>query len=170
MNAFTAKYGDYYVGALSLGADSGVLVTQDIDEESSIEKLKIEIEAQVLCFSYKETIADQTFAAAHSDLRFGITAFDTMTFDFVDLPNALTLEETRKLGALYDQRTEELAARVESRLHEWDQILSGDTKLGWQDVKGIIETGMVIELVLLPFAKLREVRPYTIAGLATNEA
>ena len=164
MDAFTAQYGDYYVGGITLGGDSGVLVSQDMEETSIVEKLKIEITVELLLFSVTETIADEAFMSAHSDLKFGITAFDTLTGGFVNLPKNLGLDEKRRLGAEYSQRTEGLAERINKRLETWETVLSGDTKLSWNDIRGIMDTGMVVEMLLLPFAKLREVRPFALGA------
>ena len=137
-----------------------MLVSQEIDETSSAERLKVEVSAQFLCFSTTETLADEVFISEHQDLKFGITAFDTLSSDFVELPQQLGLEATRRLGAEYGTKVEDLAERVGEKLEPWENLLEGDTKLGWDDVRSLVATGMAVELVLLPFSKLREVRPY----------
>ena len=41
-------------------------------------------------------------------------------------------------------------------------ILDGDTKLGWDDLRVIVAKGMIVEDILLPFTKLRDIRSYSI--------
>ena len=170
IDAFTATYGDYYVGGVTLGGDAGVLVSQEMAESSSVERLKVEVEAQFLCYSTTETLADETFISANTDLKFGITAFDTLNNDFANLPRELGLEYTRRLGAEYGTRVENLAERVGKRLEPWVDKLEGDTKLEWNDVRDLFVAGIAVELVLLPFSKLREVRPYALGIGGHGEA
>ena len=39
-------------------------------------------------------------------------------------------------------------------------MLTSGKNLGWDDIGRIVASGMVVDVILLPFAKLRAVRPY----------
>ena len=46
------------------------------------------------------------------------------------------------------------------RLEPWEDVFISGKNLGWDDIGRIVASGMVVEFVLLPFAKLSAVRPY----------
>lgn len=166
LDAFTQKYGDYYVGGLTLGGDSGVLLTYEVLDSSNVSYLKIEAEATFLCWTSTTTLAEESINEQHASMRFGITAFDTLDQRFVNLPNTLTLEQTRRLASEYGRLTEDLPARVLTKLEGLKWLINPMGKattpnfLGYEEVGLIVESGLVVRILLLPFKKLREVRPY----------
>ena len=191
LDAFKAQYGDYYVHSLNLGGDSAVLVYTSSVDTSETEKAKIVVEATFLFWSTETTAYESDFAKSHSELKFGITAFDTLDGSFVDVGpdkeeaalgihieganptqqalkaffqsqrDSLEFEKTRQLASRCRALTENLPSRVATLLEGYKWLLnphSGETSLSWEDLKAVMESGLVMQMTLLPFEKLRQVQ------------
>ena len=168
-----------------------LVYTSSLDT-SNVEKAKITAEATFLCWSTETTLLEEEFAESHSEVKFGITAFDTLSGAFVDVgPDkedakvslqakgqgsptqaiiqaffntqtySLGLEKTRQLASKFGILTADLPDRVATLLEGYKWLLNphtGGASLGWEGLKAVVESGLVVQMTLLPFEKLREVQ------------
>ena len=86
----------------------------------------------------------------------------------------MELEQARVLGGEWAAVVPELPARVERKIEALEGVLwkgkGGGRKgeegegegrtLGSEEVAVVVESGLVIGMLLLPFAKMRELKPY----------
>lgn len=75
---FRRQFGDYYVGAAQLGAQTGVLLSQSSSAEETLESLDIKIKVQVLFFSKDYDHNSDEFSKASTNV-FNISCFDTIS-------------------------------------------------------------------------------------------
>lgn len=166
ISAFTDLYGDYYVSSFIIGAESAVLLhTSSLDVQNT-EDVKLVAEIEFFCFSDTETIAEKTFIEQHSDARFGVTAFDTLENQFVDIGNegtlgpGLTIDQARSLAKLYADRVEALPRRVLEPLERLASVLDPKSTRQAFDrttLETVMSSGLVLQVLLMPFARMREV-------------
>ncbi|KAF4551312.1 Hypothetical protein D9617_14g077690 [Elsinoe fawcettii] len=163
--AFKERYGDFYVSALTVGADAAIMMTQASNARATSEQIKIEGEVHFLCWSDTETIMESHVADAVRDAQFGITAFDTLHDSFVsvqlDNGDGLSFQDARRLSKDYLDRVDDLAARTEEALLRWPQLhMMRTKKLFWTDVESLAQSNLISRIILSPFETHREIRPY----------
>ncbi|MCJ1404978.1 hypothetical protein MMC11_008204 [Xylographa trunciseda] len=149
---FRDRYGDYYVGGLHIGADTGVLVSQDIEQGESTEQLSVTLKVQFLCFSASKTWTEADFSA-YMNTRFSVNCFDTL--ENIHYANDLSnIIEARDYGQDFAARAHGLSERCSKLLAVFTQELE---QVSRETCEGICQANLVAEVLLLPFAKMREV-------------
>lgn len=173
LTGFQKMYGDYFVDSFVLGAESAVMLHSSSLDTSTAEHAKIVAEAQFLCFSTETTVADLSFEQQNSSLRFGITAFDSLDGQFVDIGSeddfsgGLSIQQAQALGSMYAARVYALPRRVKEPMQALDADLGADLKnsfVGWEALRAVTQSGLVLQILLRPFARLRQVQEIVAAS------
>ncbi|MCJ1382860.1 hypothetical protein MMC17_005973 [Xylographa soralifera] len=152
---FSDIYGDYYVGGLHIGADTGVLVSQDREQSESSEQLSVTLKVQILCFSDSKTW-NKADVSAYLNTRFSVNCFDTL--ENIHYANDLSnIVEAHDYGQDFAARAHGLSERCEKLLTGWTHELM---QVSRETCEGIGQSNLVAEVLLLPFAKLREVAAF----------
>ncbi|CAI6331687.1 unnamed protein product [Periconia digitata] len=163
-DAFTKRFGDFYVSGFTIGGDASVVISQATSKSQNVEKLKVELEVRVLCFSDTETIAEVDTSTSSFDVELNLYAFDSLDRSFVEFSaangTALRFVDARKLAVEYGWRVDRMPARIEESVKSLGTILDARKPLSWGQVGGVLQSNVVSNLILLPFSTHREVRGY----------
>jgi hypothetical protein len=165
--AFRAEYGDYYVAALRLGGDSGAFVSVDQSETTTIEKTTLTVTVKVLFFKASKTVS-------HTDIeKVQHLAFRFAGYDTLDGVNAVVnapevgrdaLMRTQEKCASYLTKGTELAQRAIEKLEKLG--LKAEQPLSIGECENICQSGLVVQLLLVPYTNLRG---YRIAVAAASQ-
>lgn len=179
LEAFQAVYGDYYVNAFSIGGDSAVLISTSSLDTSITENAKVVGKVQILCWEDEETLLDIAAFEESKHIRFAVTAFDTLTDLFINIPGTddasrgLTVSETKALAGRYGALTRELPERIMKPMKALEASLksgTGEMTFGWDSVRTVVESGLVMQVVLVPFARMREVMEVVKSAATDNKS
>ncbi|KAI1193121.1 hypothetical protein F5X97DRAFT_52320 [Nemania serpens] len=158
VRAFGDKFGDYFVGGYILGGANSTLAWGEGSTQGSSERLDISFEVHLLFLSYSDTIsrhsADFSSAAAAT-----LAAFDSLE-GFQTHIEAREYESYRSaIQSSHDnrQRGAALQERVRAKLNALNLGSTG-AQLPWEKCDELCKSGLVLELLLLPWAGLREYR------------
>ncbi|TFK32765.1 hypothetical protein BDQ12DRAFT_476790 [Crucibulum laeve] len=153
---FHQTYGDYYVAGLRLGADNATMLSSssNTDIQSQMDQLKISLKV----FGKNHTLMDKKHVSSTSAIAHGttVTAFDTLkNYNHTgQAGDAASCGREAELAArnVYDgQQIQERAFAVLQSLH-----ISPGQIITTEQYRRICESGLVVELLLLPYAGLRE--------------
>ncbi|KAI1268735.1 hypothetical protein F5Y18DRAFT_372179 [Xylariaceae sp. FL1019] len=153
LQRFTRKYGDYYVAGIRLGADSSTFVSVDSASASSSETLTVHVEVRVLFWSSSWDHTEQNVSASKS-LKFNFAVFDSISQAHDSSETPQSFARVRETIQLYSKLGDNLTRRVQDlkdRLGLHPEKLLGMTELG-----EICQSGLVVELILLPFCFQRD--------------
>jgi hypothetical protein len=163
-DAFTKRYGDFYVTGLQIGGDAAVLVSQALSKSQSSESLQVQVEVQFLCFSDSEELVNETSSSATTSAQLSLTAFDSLDQSFMEFSaqkeTSLRFEDARRLTQEYAMRVEKMPSRVAERIEALGSNLTDKSILGWGQVVAISQTDVVSRLVLVPFSSHRDVKMF----------
>lgn len=189
--AFVQRYGDFYITAFTIGGDAGIMISESYSSDSSSEQEKITGEGHFLGISDEEVLAEKYDSDARSASEFTLTAFDSLTNTFIDLPKqsdramddfvseqdlatplmpiarftnsgyrGLSTSDARNVALDFDVRVQQLPQRVRKQLAQLSQIDPQTTRIEWDDLRMLQQSGLVFRMILVPFASHRGVRPY----------
>jgi hypothetical protein len=156
--AFSDRFGDYFVGGYILGGTNSTLVWGSSESRGSSERLNISFEVHLLFLSYEDSINRQS-ADFWSAAAANLVAFDS-------LEAYQTKVEAREYGTFRIAMAESqanrkrgavLQERVEAKLNALN-IGSSGAQLPWGRCDELCRSGLVLELLMLPWAGLRDYR------------
>lgn len=164
-DAFVKRYGDFYVSGFSIGGEAAVLVSQAASRYQSKEKLKAQLEVQVLCFSDSTALAEKDINIETADVQLSLVAFDTLDKSFLNFSarngNLLNFGQARRLAGEYVARVDNMSARIEQRVKSLGGVLDDSpVGLSWDLMHAIAQSDVISHLILLPYSTHREVREY----------
>ena len=158
-NSFREKYGDYYLGALILGADTSTFLSTSSSHDLNTEIKDIKVKAKALFVT--KTVVDEHTKSEYqgNDFDLNFLGFDTLSGG--ELKSKLATDRES-----YDNMWKEVVPNVKDGMHLNERVkevlqkleLGGDDtiKLTAEKCKAIVEEGLVVELLFLPYAGLRD--------------
>ncbi|KAK4169842.1 hypothetical protein QBC43DRAFT_283407 [Cladorrhinum sp. PSN259] len=156
---FRKRYGDFYIAGFVLGADAGACMSASTESRSSKETLEITVKVKVLFFSasYTHTEVTEEHSSSSSISFSGYSTLDNVQ------PCALTLSGNSQGNELrvlqmrakeYLNKVAGLQKHVETVMKDVGLVDGGTLKLG--DCMRLCRSGLVVELLLAPFARLNQ--------------
>ena len=160
--AFQAKYGDYFLANYRLGGDTGLMLSGSNASKKELEKFGLTVKVEVLLIekSTRHTSNVETNAAKGSLSLIGYDTLDKQNWHTLMGDKGQEAFNLRAQASEIITRAQLLDLRVAQRLDGLG-IQDGD-RLGQDDCKNLIASGLVVELELLPMATLREVIEWVI--------
>lgn len=164
LGAFQQRFGDYYVAGYRLGGDAGVLLSESKARSLINERLSVKMEATALFVTCSKQ-HQKFFATASASSQYRVHGFDTLTrlhippeapvqlssaSDFTGLMSTAKDLETRCIKLA--QRT---TNEIESLGLKHEEVLDMDV------LASLLESHLVVEVLLLPICKMREVIHWT---------
>jgi hypothetical protein len=158
--AFTEKYGDYFLWGYRIGGDTGVMISSASFSEKKVESWGIEAKAEVLLVEVSHTWTKDfhSFAAGKS---MKILGYDTLSNRNWNVKTA----EDGSINTLLEQtgeivlNSQNILERVLSFLQEHG-MADGDS-LSNEQCDFLTSNGAVVELLLLPMTAMRDVARWT---------
>lgn len=157
--AFCERYGDYYVTGYRLGGETGLLVSTSGYSFKQVETFGVTVTVEVL-FVEVSTSYSKDFQSYASGKTLKLLGYDT-----VDGLNWNTYTTSGDFMTFYNQKQDivlksgGILERVQKSLDK--QQLHESHYLTNQQCDELIRSGLVIELMLLPMANLRDVARWT---------
>ena len=162
ISAFKRRYGDYYLAAYRLGGDTGILVSGNNSQRKKLEKFGITVTVEVLLVEVSVThTKDFKTAEAHSGIK--LIGYDTLghtAYNSAAENQASAQSGVQSQAANYCTKAQDLDYRVAEKLDTLD-IQDGD-RIDLEMCRKLVESGLVVELMLLPIITLREVQNWVI--------
>ena len=168
---FCRRYGDYHVAGYRLGADTGMLLSSSASSHKEVDKYSITAKAKVLGLGPSKTWENnfQQFRQGRSIKLLGYDTLEGLNWENADsggdadreLNNWLQGKKpiidpgTLKADAeAIIQRSESLLERVNGVLEKHNVKNGG--YLTFNQCEALCKAGVVVELLLLPMARLRD--------------
>jgi hypothetical protein len=156
-DAFTSKYGDYYVSALHIGGETGVMVSQHSDSRESSEKLLAKVEVQLLCFSSTWSSSSQSYESASTG-NYNFSSFNTLEKSSTSVASSTStgFKTARKHVLEAVASGAAIAKFIDDKLRLLNLINGQEIK--WDTCKELAKENLILELMLVPLRTLREVQ------------
>lgn len=157
IEALHERFGDYYVSGFALGGDTVAMASAQSEDSSFYRKLKILLQVQFLIVTFYSTVTDESEASSFTDHQESLTGYDSLSKKFV-LASARNEQMPRE--ALADAKdlarlAHSLGSRVDEKMVE--ARLFENEPLTEEVCERLFRSGLVVELILLPVAQLRDV-------------
>ncbi|CAG7557899.1 unnamed protein product [Fusarium equiseti] len=155
---FQDKFGDYFVGGYILGGMNMTTMWGDGSSESASERLDISFEVHLLFLSYEDSIRTNDVSSTSRGSA-NLTAFDSLDAyqTKVDASDYGSYRMAVEKSVANRRRGAELQQRVLAKLN--DLGLDRDrVELSWEKCDELCKSGLVLELLMLPWTGLREYR------------
>lgn len=152
---FRGQFGDYYVAGIRLGADTSTFVSYSTASSSEDSRLALAGTVKLLFFS-KDIRYDEASQSSSEAGTISLEGYDTLSGDRVST-RADDAAGTRRLigrGREFVTMGKQLQVRVENKLDELG--LKDSQLLSMERCTALCRAGLVVELILLPFAGLRD--------------
>ena len=158
-DAFTEKYGDYFVWGYRLGGDTGLLVSSSSFSTKKKETYGIKVTVEVLFIEKSKTWTKDFFSsAAGKSMR--LVGYDTISNKTwsvnAEEAGIATLVREAESAILESQSILERT----SRLLEAHNLFDGD-EMSHAQCEVLTGNGVAVELVLLPMSALRDMSRWT---------
>jgi hypothetical protein len=166
VNEFRLTYGDFYVAGYRVGAVNNTTISGELANKAFFEAKRVELEIKVL-FAKKHISINEVIQSSSGEGGLSVLAFDSLT-GFHSNFIARTFEDSLRAGGIAAGNKQN-AMNIATRTAE---ILDKDFSLGHEGtvlqdaVDRLCDHGLVTELLLSPFALLREYQ--SILLLRTN--
>ncbi|KAK6497176.1 hypothetical protein TWF506_004651 [Arthrobotrys conoides] len=158
LNDFRRTYGDFYVAGCRIGAVNNTSISGELVNESSFEEMHAKLKVKVVLASFEKSI-DEVSTSASDSGGLSVAAFDSLT-GFYSNFTARTYEDSLKAGDIAlanKERAMTIANRVADVLVKEFSIGREQSLCIHQDVVDhLCDRGLVTELLLAPFATLRQ--------------
>ncbi|KAH0037795.1 hypothetical protein KCU78_g1610, partial [Aureobasidium melanogenum] len=161
--AFRDQFGEYFVGGYILGGTNSTVMWGDGASKAESERLDISYEVHLLFLSHEDSIKKRD--ANHSSKG----AANLAAFDSLDAYQAKVeaggFESYRmavEKSVANRQRGAQLEARVLTKLKELGLSGSG-SELSWARCDELFKSGLVVELLMLPWSGVRDYRDAILA-------
>ncbi|KAF3290065.1 hypothetical protein TWF132_007261 [Orbilia oligospora] len=158
INEFRQRYGDFYVAGCRVGAVNNTTISGELTNKSSFEEMHAELKVKVVLATFEKSIHEVSKSASNIG-GLNVVAFDSLT-DFYSNFTALTYEDTLKADGVAVANKEK-AMTIANRaadvlLREFSIGREQNTYIHQGVVDRLCDRGLVTELLLAPFATLRE--------------
>jgi hypothetical protein len=155
---FRSAYGDYYVCGYELGADAGACMSASTESTTTTESLEITVAVKVLFYtaSTTHTESSSSFNTSSSMNFCGYSSLEQKVDDLTT-PNRSSVDEQAQLqqvAADYMKKVGSLDSDVRKSLA--DLGLKDAEKLSLSVCPRVCQSGLVVELLLAPFARLNQ--------------
>lgn len=161
--AFEEKYGDYYVCGCILGADNAILASASMQSKAQSDVLNITAKVESI-FGDASWSKDTRSSSSSFSMGLTVSGYDTLNqenHNFSVTSQSMELQRAAKdlmsKGQNLPGRTKERAAQLGLTDGMREEMFS----LTRETYKRIVEGGLVLELLLMPVASLREVHLWT---------
>ncbi|MCJ1389761.1 hypothetical protein MMC18_002618 [Xylographa bjoerkii] len=155
---FFNEFGDYYVAGFVIGAKNIGLLSMDVESTSEEWSLVVKITLKILWFKHTWEI-DRSGGSQSSTGRLTFEGYDSLAGknDSRKASDETTAEAMYQVALQYEKWGESLRARVEDQLVAL-QLDSNkpNQRLTYTQCHKIHQSGLVVEILLLPFAGLRD--------------
>ncbi|RGP77375.1 hypothetical protein FLONG3_4514 [Fusarium longipes] len=156
--AFRNKFGDYFVGGYILGGTNSTVMWGSGGSSAESERLNISFEVHLLFLSYEDSISknDANYSSTGTT---NLTAFDSLdAFQTkIEASNYGSYRAAVETSVANRQRGAVLQDRVLAKLKGLNLGSSG-SQLQWEKCDELCKSGLVLELLMLPWAGLRDYR------------
>ncbi|KAJ9115759.1 hypothetical protein QFC24_006942 [Naganishia onofrii] len=156
--AFEEKYGDYYVCGCILGADNAILASASMQSKAQSDVLNITAKVESI-FGDASWSKDTRSSSSSFSMGLTVSGYDTLNqenHNFSVTSQSMELQRAAKdlmsKGQNLPGRTKERAAQLGLTDGMREEMFS----LTRETYKRIVEGGLVLELLLMPVASLRE--------------
>jgi len=156
---FEKRYGDYYIAALRIGAANGTELSTSSSSESSSKasSYSVAVKVKVFCWSVSKTYSDSSFEASASESgNIKYNGYDTLSClqsDFAG-SNELAHQQLIVTANTNLEKGKLMQGRLRKATDKFG--LEDGCEMSQEQVDGLLGAGLVIEVQLLPYAKLRE--------------
>lgn len=153
--AFRQRYGDYYVAALRLGGSNATMVSAAVASSSESKDMAADVTAKIILFEKTMRLEDHT---ARQTIQGTVTLIG---FDSLDSWNGseACVDSTSytKLRPIAEENLAR-ARSIEARSRQRMLVLGvqNQAEVTWETCVQLCERGVVAEILLLPFAGLRD--------------
>ena len=155
--SFRKKYGDYYVCGYELGADAGASLSATNKSSKVDETLALTIAVKVVFFESSATTTTTTTAMSSSS-SMAFSSYSTLNNDALSLhSDSLSVAEQEKLrhaASIYLKKVGSLDHHARKELGRLG-LTDGQT-VPLSRCTQICKSGLVVQLLLAPFARLNE--------------
>ncbi|KAF4466988.1 hypothetical protein FALBO_6137 [Fusarium albosuccineum] len=160
---FSATFGDYFVAGYLLGGGNVSMFSGAGGSESRSKRLNIDVEVHLAFIKSKDKIHEESSMSAQAAAG-TISVYDSLTDQHTEQPignidSAFALWEDNKI------RAEKLQDRVAAELSKMD-LHDDDTIIPHTKCDELCRSGLVLELLMLPWTGLRD---YTSAIIAPRD-
>lgn len=156
INDFRQKYGDFYVAGYRVGAVNNTTIYGELANNAFFEAKRAELKIKALFVTIRKSINEESHSA--SDIGgLSVLAFDSLT-PFYSNFTARTYEDSLQAGQVAT-KNKQLAMTIAERAGEilWNEFsLSREGIVHQNVIDRLCERGLITELLLAPFASLRE--------------
>ncbi|UPK92929.1 hypothetical protein LCI18_003864 [Fusarium solani-melongenae] len=156
---FKTKYGDYYVAGLHIGAANGTELSAASSSDSSSEakSYSVTVKVKVMCWTATTTksgSSSQSSSKATGTIKFN--GYDTLSISPADESGKDYPSHQRIIGKANSnlEKGKLLQGRLQDVARKFGLV--DGALVSQSQVEEILTSGMVIEIQLLPYAKLRE--------------
>ena len=157
INDFRQVYGDFYVAGYRVGAVNRTTVSGDMANKSFFEAKKAEIEVKAFFIKTRRSI-NEVNASGSNDGGLNVSAFDSLSQSYSSFTAHTEADSlaVAQVATENKQKAMDIANRAASVLDlEFALGIAGGT-LRQEDVNRMCDRGLVTEVLLAPFASLRE--------------
>lgn len=154
-DAFCDKYGDYFVAGYHLGGETGLLISSSSSSKEKIDAYTVRVTGKVL-FWEATKVWTKDFREASSGRSFELLGYDTMeTRNWKMQSKNDDVAAMQEQSALIHLRSQCLRARTLDLL----DVLKFEhgQELTWDDCDRLADSGLILELIMLPMSCLRDV-------------
>ncbi|MCJ1254109.1 hypothetical protein MMC24_001923 [Lignoscripta atroalba] len=159
ITVFNGQFGDYYVAGMRLGADNATFVSMKIDDESEASDLRAVVKGKVLFITKTMTYTESKRRFDEREAWITFNGLDTLASRNESLSVMSGSADVRRIHAVakeYAAMAKDLEHRVDRKLKELGLDRNSTKRLTLAHINRICESGLVVELLLLPYAGLRD--------------
>jgi hypothetical protein len=149
-------YGDYYVAGLTLGADTGILMSFSQHDRSEAESWSITVTVRFLFMSASHTWSDSR-ASTLQDVQITTLGYDSLSGKNLNLSTRgnAGIQQLRISATELIDRTESLGKEVDARMQQLG--LQDNSRIAISGLPGVHSSQLVVGVLLCPFTGLTQV-------------
>ena len=155
---FFNQFGDYYIAGFVVGAKNVALLSMDVESASEEWSLDIKITLRILWFKHTWDIHKSGVSESSSG-RLTFEGYDSLAGknDSRKASDEDAVSSMYQVALQYENWGESLQARVEDQLRALQLDSDKPTQpLSYSQCHILQQSGLVVEIVLMPFAGLRD--------------
>ena len=144
---------------MRLGADNATFVSMKIDDESEASDLRAVVKGKVLFITKTMTYTESKRRFDEREAWITFNGLDTLASRNESLSVMSGSADVRRIHAVakeYAAMAKDLEHRVDRKLKELGLDRNSTKRLTLAHINRICESGLVVELLLLPYAGLRD--------------
>ena len=158
--AFCERYGDYYLAGYRIGGETGLLISSSSFRTKKVEKFGVTVTLEVLFVPVSKTWTKdfEEFGAGRSLKLLGYDTLDGINWSRKSEGSGVDTLRSDTLTII--ERSQCIFNRVEETLDRFE--LRDGQDLTGANCDALIQAGVVVELILLPMASIRDVAQWSI--------